>query len=111
MWYWWTKVSRPDIPERLVVEFEQYGEAVVAQILGRPYTHSVPTLGVPLWAASAEDRQSGLLWLRQKHQEADRRHDVNEAMEVAIVFLVAVEAVPILYRWGTWLFAHFAGAT
>jgi hypothetical protein len=109
MWYWWTKVNRADIPQRLLTEFEQYGEAVVAQILGRPYTHGLPTIGVPIWAASAEDRQFGLLWLRQKHNEADRRHDVNEAMEVAIVFLVAIEAIPTLYGWITWLVAWCCG--
>jgi len=107
MWYRWTRVNRAEVPPRLVIEFEQYGEAVVAQILGRPYTHSISTLGVPSWAGSEEDRKFGLLWLRQKHNEEERRRDVNEAMEVAIIILIAIEVFPTLMDLARWVSALF----
>jgi hypothetical protein len=94
MWYCWTKVNRANIPDNLRAEFEQYGEVVVAQILGRPYTHAATsTLGVPGWAGEHEGRRDGLLWLREKHNETDRRHDIGEAMEVSIIVLVLAEVV------------------
>ena len=34
-----------------------------------------------------------MLWLKEKHDEVERRHDINEAMEVSIIFLVAIEVV------------------
>jgi hypothetical protein len=95
-----TKIHLANIRAELRVSFEQYGEAVVALILSRPYTHNKDqTVGVPVWADSAPDRQAGLDWLRERHSEETRRHNITMAMEMAITFLVAVEAVPILHGW------------
>jgi hypothetical protein len=95
MWYWWHKVRRAaNIPPALRNEFEEFGETVVAQICGRPYTHAAEqTLGVPGWAGEHTGRRDALLWLREKHDEAERRHDITVAMEVAIIVLVAMEVV------------------
>lgn len=98
MWYWWTRINHATkVPGHLRVDFERYGEAVVAQILGRPYTHSIGTVGVPTWDGSDEAREHALAWLREMHNKEERRRDVNEAMEVAIIVLVAVEVALSLY--------------
>lgn len=97
MWYWWTKVQRADIPTNLRVQFEQLGESVVAHIVGRPYTHAWgQTAGVPEWAATEPPRQLALSWLREQHSRQERRQDISEAVEIAILVLVAIEAIPIL---------------
>jgi hypothetical protein len=97
MWYWWTNVKRADIPPNLRVEFEQLGEAVVAHIAGRPYSHAAgQTPGVPEWAAFDEQRQHALRWLAEQHSRGERRQDISEAVEIAILVLVAIEAIPIL---------------
>ncbi len=97
MWYSWTRVARADIPDELRVQFEQLGSEVVAQIVGRPLTHAAgQTVGVPQWAADPGERQHALLWLREQRSRGERRQDISEAVEVAILVLVAVEAIPIL---------------
>jgi len=91
MW-WWTKVNRADIPNALRVELEEYGEVVVAQILGRPYSHSADqTAGVPLWTKTNETRRPVLAWLREQHNRAERKRDISETMELAILILVGLE--------------------
>jgi hypothetical protein len=106
VWYRWTKVNGAKVPDDFRVQFEQLGETVVAQILGRPLSHAaVQTIGVPAWAGTGEQRQHALSWLREKHNEEDRRRDVNESMEVAISVLVAIEAIQTLIGW----FQHAAG--
>ncbi len=99
MWYLWTKVNRANIPAEVRVSFEQYGEAVVAQVLGRPYTHSVGTVGVPEWAGTTTGRLHGLAWLREKHNKEERTHDVTMTMEMAIIILVAAETVATIAPW------------
>jgi hypothetical protein len=96
VWYRWTKVQRADIPEGLRVQFEQLGAAVVTQIVGMPLTHSPQTTGVPQWAADPGDRGHALVWLREERSRGERRQDISEAVEVAILVLVAIEAIPIL---------------
>jgi hypothetical protein len=94
MFYRWHKVRIANIPAPRRSEFEELGEAVVAQICGRPYTHAAQqTLGVPLWAGDADGRKDALLWLKETHDKAERRHDINESMEVTIIVLVAVEVI------------------
>lgn len=96
MWYWWTNVKRADIPPKLRVEFEQLGEAVVAHIVGRPLTHGPGNIGVPFWVGQEADRQHALRWLAEQHSRTERRQDIGEAVEIAILVLVAIEAIPIL---------------
>lgn len=95
----WTKVNRANIPEELRTDLERYGEAVVAQILGRPYTHSDTTPGVPKWAGDGGSRGQALDWLREQHNKEERHRDIGEAMEVAILIFVGVEAVPTIVDW------------
>src|SRR5271165_296870 len=80
-------------PRHAVTNLRSWGEVVVAQICGRPYTHSAQTPGAPAWAGDDIGRRDALLWLKEKHDEVERRHDINEAMEVSIIFLVAIEVV------------------
>jgi len=103
-----TQVHRANISPKLRVSFEQYGEAVVALILSRPLTHGPTTAGVPQWAESDADRQCGLEWLREKHDETARQHNVTMAMELAILVLVGVEAASTLQRWGQHLLSWIA---
>jgi hypothetical protein len=100
VWYRWAKVQRADVPPALRCEFEQLGEAVVAQVVGRPLSHSVETVGVPHWAAAPVDRQHALAWLREQYSRRERREDRGEAIEIAILLLVAIEAIPILLHMG-----------
>jgi hypothetical protein len=89
MWYRWRKINRAtSVPDALRANFEEYGEVVVAQICGRPYTHATgQTPGVPEWACHDDERRHALSWLREKHNEEERRRDITEAMEVAIIVL------------------------
>src|SRR5579884_4138055 len=96
MWYWWTRVERANISAALRLEFEHLGESVVTHIVGSPLTHSVQTVGVPRWAGDPGDRQHALEWLREQHTRRERREDRVEAIEMAILLLVAIEALPIL---------------
>jgi hypothetical protein len=96
MWYWWTKVERANIPATLRAEFERLGESVVTHIVSSPLTHSVHTVGVPRWAGDPGDRQLALVWLREQYTRRERREDRVEAIEMAILLLVAIEAIPIL---------------
>lgn len=106
MWYQWPKVERADIPADLRVQFEQLGEAVVVHIAGSPYTHATgQTPGVPAWAASPEKREHAVRWLAEQRSRSERRHDISETVEIAILVLVAIEALPILAQairseWG-----------
>jgi hypothetical protein len=45
------------IPDSLRAEFEESGEVVIAQILARPLTQAVGTLGVPKWAGEEDGRR------------------------------------------------------
>ena len=94
-----TQVHRANIPPELRAEFETYGEAVVAQMLGTLLPLTSTTLGLPNWAVVPEERQAGLAWLREKHDEETRRHNVTMAMELAILLLVGVEAASTLHTW------------
>jgi hypothetical protein len=100
VWYWWTKVQRAGIPTDRRVQFEQLGEPVVAQIVGQPFSRQFATgqtVGIPEWAATdTDDRQHAFSWLREQHSRHERRQDISEAVEIAILVLVAIEAIPIL---------------
>jgi hypothetical protein len=75
MWYPWRKTSRADdVPDHLRANFEELGETVVAQIVGRPYTHATgQTPGVPVWAGKEDDRQHALAWLRETRNREKRK--------------------------------------
>jgi len=90
LWY-----TRARIPNDLRSQFEAYGEPVVAQILGRPYTHQAwpVTPGVPLRAGTVESRRHGHAWLREQHEKEGARRTISEVMEIAIVILVAIEVL------------------
>jgi hypothetical protein len=96
MWYSWARVEGANIPEALRIQFEQLGQDIVAQIVSRPLTHSVESVGVPRWSGDPGDRQLALSWLREQRSRVERRQDISEAVEVAILVLVAIEAIPIL---------------
>lgn len=109
-WLRLTRVFRADIPEHLRVEFERLGEPVVAQVLGRPLTHAAgQTIGVPMWAASAIERELALAWLKERRCIDDRRREIGERVEIWILILVAIEAVPILAAWVVWLYDRVTG--
>jgi hypothetical protein len=94
MCWWWTRVNRADISGALRAELEQYGEVVVAQILARPYTHAADqTAGVPMWVRTNKERKPVLAWLREQHNRAERKRDISETMELAILVLVGLEVI------------------
>jgi hypothetical protein len=64
MLYLWRTPSNcaTEIPADLSANFEELGEPVVAQIVGRPYTHATgQTPGVPAWAANEDARRHALV--------------------------------------------------
>jgi hypothetical protein len=75
MWDRWRKINRAsDVPDDLRANFEELGETVVAQIVGRPYTHAAgQTPGVPVWAGNEEARQHAVSWLREKRTREKRK--------------------------------------
>jgi hypothetical protein len=87
------RIVEADIPTALRTEFEEYGEIVVAQIMGRPLSHAPEpqTPGVPIWAK--ENRREALAWLREQHHREDRRRTISELMEAAILVFVLFEVV------------------
>jgi hypothetical protein len=60
-----------DVPDDLRANFEELGEPVVAQLVGRPYTQATP--GVPAWAKNEADRRHALSWLSEKRRRANRK--------------------------------------
>ena len=60
-----------DVPDDLRANFEELGEPVVAQLVGRPYTQA--TSGVPAWAKNEADRRHALSWLSEKRRRANRK--------------------------------------
>lgn len=93
--YSWTKVVRAEIDDALRTSLEQYGERVVAQMIAVPMDQANRG-GFPNWFYQ---RSKVLSWLREKHLEEERRRDINETMELAIIALVAIEAVLSVLNW------------
>jgi hypothetical protein len=87
------RVVRANIPDDLRTQFEEFGEMVVAQIMGRPLTHAPEpqNVGVPVWAK--DNRKEALAWLREQHHIEDRRRTISECMELAILLFVIAETV------------------
>ena len=85
------RVVKANIPPDLRVQFEEFGETVVAQIMGRPLSHGVGTVGVPPWVK--DNRPEALAWLREQHHIEDRRRTISECMEIAILVFVILETV------------------
>jgi hypothetical protein len=97
MWYRWTKVKRAsNVTDELRTEFELLGETVVANIVGQPHTLGLSPVGPPKWFNSAIAREAAIAWLAEQRGRDERRKDIGEAVEIAILALVAIEALPIL---------------
>ena len=89
---------RAEIGADLRKELEELGTALVAQILAVPPTIQNVNSPFPhFWFGPK--RTGALAWLREKHLEDDRRRDINEAMEVAIIILVLIEAISAVANW------------
>ena len=94
MTFKWPEVNRANIPEALRAELEEYGAAVVAQILGRPYTHAHgQTAGVPVWTKSDAERKPVLEWLREQHNRDELHRSISATMELAILIFVGFEVI------------------
>lgn len=110
-WLHLPPVFRADIPEDLRSEFERLGETIVAQILGQPYAlpSEVSSRGRPEWALYLTKRDQAIAWLREKRTQDERRRVIGERMEIGILVLVAIEAVPIVLHSVIWLIDRIAG--
>ena len=91
MWYRWTKVVRADIPPVYRQWFEELSEPVVAHMAGTPLVAGQHAMGI----MPPEAKPHASKWLRERESMKERRQDISEAIEVAILVLVAVEAMPI----------------
>jgi hypothetical protein len=87
MWFPWRKTNRAtDVPDALRANFEELGETVVAQIVGRPYTHAAgSTPGVPAWAGKEDERQHALSWLREKRKRANWKVSIAPALTLIVI--------------------------
>ena len=87
MWFPWRKRNRAsDVPDALRANFEELGETVVAQIVGRPYTHAAgSTPGVPEWAGKEAERQHALSWLREKRNRATWKVWIAPALTLIVI--------------------------
>jgi hypothetical protein len=87
MWFPWRKTTRAsDVPDALRANFEELGETVVAQIVGRPYTHAAgSTPGVPAWAGKEDERQYALSWLREKRKRANWKIWIAPALTSIVI--------------------------
>jgi len=101
MWFpWrWTDVQIADIPLEKRIRFEEMGVAVVSQALSRdlvipgPWMFTIPWEGPVRGGPS--DSDYAWAWLREQHTREARRRDIGEFMEILIVLLVGIEAVPV----------------
>lgn len=98
-WYCWTKVPSAEIDDDLRNELEQHGTQVVAMTLALPLTVDIVRGLRVSWVLDGRRRAGAFAWLREKHLEDDRRKDINEAMEVAIIVLVAIESLATVMNW------------
>jgi hypothetical protein len=102
MWFpWrWTKVIEANIPIEQRAGFDRMGVAMVSQILGRdlaiPGPGFVTGYSITL-PKGAPDQGYAWLWLMEQHTRDERRRDIGEFVEISILFLVGVEALPILF--------------
>jgi len=91
MWFPWRKRNRAtDVPDALRANFEELGEAVVAQIVGRPYTHVAgSTPGVPEWAGKEAERQHALSWLREKRKRETWKVWIAPALTLIVICIAS----------------------
>lgn len=100
MWFpWrWTKVKIADIPLENRTRYEEMGVAVVSNALSRDLVIPGPWMFIiPLehpQRRGLSDSDYAWAWLHEQHTREDRRRDIGECVEILILFLVGVEAVP-----------------
>lgn len=94
MWFRWTKLQPADIPVDVRIDLELRGEAVVAQLVSRAPVYGVGVVIDPKWNMTAEGRALAMAWLREQYAKRERRRDIGETVEIAILLLVAIEAIP-----------------
>ena len=64
---------------------------MVVQIVGNYVMLFHPN--TPLWACNEYDRRKARAWLREQYLSEERRYDVTQAMEMAILVLVGFAAI------------------
>lgn len=118
MWYSWTKVEKANIPAHLRTRFQSLGVAVVSQVVARseqqfegawkwpsfPLTPILEPIKTPI-----DEQRCAMAWLVEQHSRDERRRDMSEAVEIAILFVVAVEAVPVVASVFGWCWRSCLG--
>ena len=103
MW-WWRKVRRATIPDKLREQFELFGKDVLAHALAvGPYTMAQGELLVGL----LRDHHGDIMdWLREKRDDdalhADRVETVEWAILIAVIIGVAADLAIVAHEIG-WL--------
>ena len=99
MWYWWTALKKADIAPEVRARFESMGTAMVSQLLTKETYLSGGAIGgyVSTFADQkvADYALNAVAWLQEQHSFEERRHDRGEAVEILILVLVGVEAIPV----------------
>jgi hypothetical protein len=95
MWRWHKLNRTSDVPDDLRANFEELGEPVVAQLVGRPYTQATP--GVPAWAKNEADRRHALSWLSEKRRRANRKQWIG--WSVGWFLSLVVIGFAVYNRW------------
>ena len=63
-----------DITVDIRRQFEEFGEPIVTQIIGRPYMHPAQhNPHDPIWAGNDHSRRHAVSWLKEKQKERETR--------------------------------------
>ena len=86
----WTKVRRAaDLPQAERDLLERFGPDVIRMVLVSGHAPASPDLQ-PLYNCADQKKRAGA-WLTEKSDQAERREDRLETMELAILVLVGLE--------------------
>jgi hypothetical protein len=102
----WTKVQRANLPQDERDLLERCGSDLIRMMLVSGLHPALPELSATY--GSPEKKARAATWLTEKAQQAERREERLETVEVAILVLVGLE---VLHDFGPFIKAipHYFG--
>jgi hypothetical protein len=114
-WLNLTKIRKANIPEELRLQFDRMGVEVVSQIMARYLEIEGNRYGFPFVAIveaplieERKDREHATEWLLEQRSISERRREISERIELMILVLVGMEAIPVAFHFVLWLFGCVA---
>jgi beta-lactamase regulating signal transducer with metallopeptidase domain len=89
MW-WWRKVRRAEISDKLRTDFERYGETMIALALANP---AIADYSGSFFAQIKNEHKAALDWLTERRDIHERREDRLETVEIAILIFVVLGVI------------------